>query len=148
MTLFSLDVNVWLALSVEGHEHNLVAWKWMRNLPFGAQFIFCRYTQVGLLRLLTNSTIMGNRVLTLGQAWSVYDAWLGDPFVTFYPEPHVIDGEFRVVTQPFSSQHASKWVGDCWLVAFAQATQSNLVTFDKALHNFARKHGHAAVLPA
>jgi hypothetical protein len=54
MTLFFPDLNVWLALSVAGHRHNLEAWSWLNLLPREARLIFSRYTQVGLLRLLTN----------------------------------------------------------------------------------------------
>jgi hypothetical protein len=64
MTLFFPDLNVCLALSDTGHIHSTGAWKWMKMLPDDAQFIFCRYTQVGLLRLLTNTSIMGDQTLT------------------------------------------------------------------------------------
>jgi hypothetical protein len=33
MTLFFLDLNVWLALSDTGHAHSADAWKWLRTLP-------------------------------------------------------------------------------------------------------------------
>jgi predicted nucleic acid-binding protein len=33
------------------------------------------------------------------------------------------------------------------LLAFAQAAKSQLVTFDQALYEFARKQGNAAILP-
>jgi len=42
---------------------------------------------------------------------------------------------------------AWKWVGDCWLLAFAAGAGAKLVTFDKALFDFARKWGQAAVMP-
>ena len=81
MTLFFPDLNVWLALSDTGHTHSTGAWKWMKMLPDDAQLIFSRYTQVGLLRLLTNISIMGDQTLTLRKAWGVYDRWLEDPRV-------------------------------------------------------------------
>jgi toxin-antitoxin system PIN domain toxin len=147
MTLFFLDVNVWLALSDGGHAHHAVAGAWMDRLPDDVTLVFCRYTQLGLFRLLTNSVVMGEKSLTLGEAWAVYDGWLKDPRVEFYPEPRNVDATFRTATQPFAGKAASKWVGDCWLLAYAEATHARLVTFDQALCELARKQGNRAVVP-
>jgi toxin-antitoxin system PIN domain toxin len=147
MTLCFPDLNVWLALAVEAHEHHREAWRWMNQLPQDAKFIFSRYTQIGLLRLLTNSSAMGSATLTLREAWDVYDRWLEDPRVEFYPEPRDADGAFRRATSPFASQKASKAVGDCWLLAYAMGIKATLVTFDRALYELCRKQGHMAVVP-
>ncbi len=147
MTLLFFDLNVWLALSDIGNSHHTFASAWLNRLPDDARLIFSRYTQLGLLRLLTNSAVMGDQTLTLRQAWAVYDRWLADPRVEFYPEPRDLEAEFRRATQPFASKQASKWVGDCWLLAFAQAAKAQLVTFDQALVDFARKQGHTAIRP-
>ena len=147
MTLFFPDLNVWLALSVEGHVHNTAASRWQRSMPGDSRLIFSRYTQIGLLRLLTNSAMMGERVLTVREAWTVYDALLKHPLVEFYPEPRSIDTEFREVLEPLASKSASKRIGDCWLLAFAAGSGADLVTFDKALFDFARKWGQPAVMP-
>jgi predicted nucleic acid-binding protein len=48
---------------------------------------------------------------------------------------------------PFASKPASKWVGDCWVLASAVGNLATLVTFDQALFDFARKKGHSAVIP-
>lgn len=90
---------------------------------------------------------MGDAVLNLGSAWQVYDNWLDDPRVEFYPEPREMDATFRRVSFPFASQSASKAVGDCWLLAFAIQINATLVTFDRALYEFSRKQGHSAVIP-
>jgi len=148
MTSFFPDLNVWLAISVAGHSHSSVAWNWMNLLPRDARLIFSRYTHIGLLRLLTNQSVMGDRTLTLRKAWGVYDRWLQDPRVEFYPEPRGIEEAFRQATEPFAAKEASKRVGDCYLLAYAQCSQTTLVTFDAALHAQARKRGHVAVMPA
>jgi len=119
----------------------------LNRLADDSALIFSRYTQIGLLRLLTNTAVMGGRALTLRQAWAVYDGWVKDPRVEYYPEPRNVDAAFRRATEPFSGQIASKWVGDCWLLAFAEAAQARLVTFDQALCEFARKQGNRAVVP-
>ena len=147
MTLFFPDLNVWLALSVAAHSHSVDAWNWIKLLPADRKLIFSRYTQIGLLRLLTNAAVMGDQTLTLRNAWAVYDRWLEDPRVEFYPEPRGIDAMFREATKPFAARQASKWVGDCWLLACAAELRATLVTFDRALYQFARKQGHPAVIP-
>lgn len=148
MTLFFPDLNVWLALSVLGHAHSADAWRWMELLPRGAKLIFSRYTQLGLLRLVTNQSVMGDQALTLRKAWAVYDRWLEDPRVALYPEPRGLDEAFREATSPFAAKPASKLVGDCYLLAWAVQSGAALVTFDRALSDLARKQGHAAVIPA
>lgn len=147
MTLFFPDVNVWLALSVSGHPHHGHASRWLRVLPDDSTLLFSRFTQMGLLRLLANTAVMGDEVLTLGDAWVVYDRWLEDPRVEFHPEPPNLDAGFRRATAPFADKPAAKWVGDCWLLAFADAAQARLVTFDQALFEFACKQGCRVVAP-
>lgn len=51
------------------------------------------------------------------------------------------------MTEPFAARAASKWVGDCWLLAFAAGVSATLVTFDRPLHDYARKSGFASVIP-
>jgi uncharacterized protein len=148
MTLFFPDLNVWLALSVSSHSHTRKAWSWLGLVPDDARLIFSRYTQVGLLRLLTNRAAMGEQTLNLRQAWGVYDRWLKDPRVEFYPEPRGLDTAFRQATEPCAKLPATKWVGDCYLLAFSQESRASLVTFDAALLKYARKRGCAAILPA
>lgn len=147
MTLYFPDLNVWLALSDGKHSHHHDAKAWFDRLPYDARLIFSSYTQIGLLRLLTNASVMGNRAHTLRSAWAVYDSWLADPLVEFLPDPQTIEATFRQVTAPFADLHATKAVGDCWLLAFAHAIHSQLVTFDKALCDFARQQGKTAIRP-
>ncbi len=63
----------------------------------------------------------------------------------FYPEPSGLDAVFREATAPFASKSASKWLGDCYLLAYAKQSRATLATFDKALHHLARKQ-HCRVL--
>jgi len=110
------------------NSHNAIAWAWINNLAPDDRLLFSRYTQIGLLRLLTNKAVMGDQTLTLGQAWAVYDQWLADPRVEFCSEPRQVEESFRLSTEPFAVESASKWVGDCWLLAFAQAPTPALST--------------------
>ena len=146
MTLYFPDVNVWLALSVEGHVHNAAAIHWLMRVRQEDRLVFNRYTQLGLLRLLTNVHVV-EPALTILEAWAAFDEWLGDPRIDFYPEPRSVDTAFRQTSAPFSGQSASKWIGDCYLLAFARESNSTLVTFDQALLKLAVSTGDAAIIP-
>ena len=65
MISFFPDLNVWLALSVSSHSHSSDAWSWLTASPQGSKLIFSRYTHIGLLRLLTNPSVMGEQTLTI-----------------------------------------------------------------------------------
>ena len=58
------------------------------------------------------------------------------------------DSVYRETTEPFAARPASKWVGDCWLLALATSSRASKVTFDHTLFEFARKSGLDAVVPA
>ena len=66
MTYF-LDVNVWIALAAELHTHHRVARHWFRNLA-DDKLVFCRVTQLGFLRLLTNRHVMQEEVMSPDEA--------------------------------------------------------------------------------
>jgi len=148
MTLFFPDINVWLALSVSSHVHSRDAWTWLEALSPRARVILSRYTQLGLLRLLTNQAVMGEQVLTIRKAWIVYERWLKDPRIEFQAESGNFDTTFREAMAPLDSKPASKWVGDCYLLAHARENNAVLVTCDRALLEYADRHGYRAVAPA
>jgi toxin-antitoxin system PIN domain toxin len=148
MISFFPDLNVWIALSVGSHIHSAEAWRWLNAVPRTSRLIFARYTHIGLLRLLTTASVMGEQTLTLRKAWKVYDQWLNDPRVEFYPEPHGTELAFREATAPLAAKPAAKWVGDCYLLAYAKESGATLVTFDKALLGYAEKNGCTAITPA
>ena len=130
------DINVWVALSYEGHTHHADAAEWLGTLPPDATFVFCRFTQLGLLRLLTAKAVMSDEVLTQSQAWAVYDRWLTDPRVEFVHEPADIEIRFRALTR--LKQPATKDWADSYLAAFATVGQLTLVTFDRGLRSKAK----------
>lgn len=148
MTLFFPDVNVWIALSVADHPHRAIAWKWLNGLPPTARLLMGRYTQLAILRITTNPRAMGSQVRTIDEAWTVFESWLVDPRVEFRADPTDLDPVFRAFTSPSAFLNASAWIGDAYLLAFAKCNKAALVTFDKSLYAFARKHHCAAVLPA
>ena len=124
------DINVWVALTHAGHVHHDVASDWHAALEADTRFHFCRFTQLGLLRLLTAEAVMGEDVLTQPEAWAVYDRWVEDDRVGFLEEPPGIDRRFRVLTR-LKSASPKSWA-DAYLAAFAGTAQLTLVTFDRA----------------
>jgi len=77
-----LDTNVWLALVWERHSKSEAAREWFNRREL-EQFFFCRFTQLALLRLLTNRTAMGADVRTMAGAWEVYDQCCLDDRIAF-----------------------------------------------------------------
>jgi len=132
------DLNVWLALSWANHMHSDAAWTWFSRQE-DSRFLFCRFTQLGLLRLLATSAVMGKDVRTIGEAWKVYDRWLEDSRVGIRPEAFEMDVAFRAATRPVSRLSSPKALGDCYLLAVSQVTDATLVTFDRGLESACRK---------
>jgi toxin-antitoxin system PIN domain toxin len=125
------DVNVWLALSSRDHQHFSIAWSWYQRLPGQATLSFCRFTQLGYLRLLTTQSVMGPGTLTQTGAWAAYDRWVEDAGAEFVEEPVGLEESFRSLTG--SQQTSPKDWADSYLAAFSSAATITLVTFDRAL---------------
>ena len=125
------DINVWVALTYEGHAHHASASTWFTTLDADSSLFFCRFTQLGLLRLLTTEAVMGDEVMTQPDAWAAYDRWHDDARVEFIDEPSGLEPRFRSFTR--LRHPATKDWADSYLAAFAAAGQLTLVTFDQGL---------------
>jgi len=124
--------------SYEGHIHQRAAKNWFDPLGASARLFFCRFTQLGLLRLLTAEAVMGQEeVMSQAEAWGAYDRWLADERVGFLEEPAGLEPTFRAMTR---LRHAApKDWADSYLAAFALNFGLALVTFDRALQSKARQ---------
>lgn len=121
------DVNIWIALAAEGHVHHVPARDWFAAQP-DASIAFCRITQMGLLRLLTNSHVMGRAPRTIIQAWEAFGQLRADRRLVFATEPDRVESAWRqLMTQ--AGVGPSSWT-DAYLAAFAEAHSYSLVTFD------------------
>ena len=125
-----LDANVWLALLWSRHVHSEKARSWFDQAE-EEQFLFCRFTQVTVLRLLTTETIMGKDAKTMTQAWDLWDRIWADSRILFLPEPEDIETEFRALSR-LRTRSPKVWA-DAYLLAFASIAGLKLVTFDRAL---------------
>jgi toxin-antitoxin system PIN domain toxin len=137
------DVNVWVALAYEGHQHHMPAKAWFSRLD-GEAVYFCRFTQLGLLRLLTHPSVMRDDVRSQTEAWQAYDSFLQDERVSFHTEtdPEQIDYAFRNLTS--SGRPRSQQWPDAYLTALARVAGLTLVTFDQGLRRLAA--GNAVLL--
>ena len=130
---FLPDVNVWLAMVSERHAHAEWASRWFEALE-GETACFCRITQMGLLRLLTNERVMGGDVLTQAEAWQVYGNLFSDPRVALLAEPLGLEYRWATLTSSQRSDHR-RWT-DAHLQAFAQSGGLHVVTPDRGLAQY------------
>ena len=121
------DVNLLLAICYERHEHHPPALEWLDQQD-EESVVVCRITQLGALRLLTNSSVMAEDVCTLEQAWITYDTILSDERFVFFSEPEGLEQIFRAYTS--IGQVSPKRWQDAYLAAFARAAKIHMVTFD------------------
>lgn len=127
-----VDINVWLALTWDQHPQHAPAARWYASLD-DAALLFCRFTMLGFLRLLTNRQVMGDSTATLAGALELYDQWRQDPRVDIAPELRGTEELFRQALAPHALQPATKAIADCYLVGFAEAAGAHLATFDRGL---------------
>jgi uncharacterized protein len=137
---FLPDVNVWIALVVGEHIHNASSREWIDSVE--DNIVFCRITQMGFLRLLTNAHVMRSDVLDTLRAWAMFDSILKDSRISQIGEPPGLDRHWRAAT--FHEKHGSNWWTDTYLAAFGQAAGFTLVTFDAQLA--ARKNARTLLL--
>lgn len=130
MPRYLADVNVWLALVHEGHEHHQAARKWFHALG-AREAAFCRLSQLGVLRLLTTAQVMKDSVHSMNAAWSIVDALHQTGRVTFLEEPPLIESALRSLTA--ANRSSPKFWTDAYFAVFAKQAGVQLATFDQAL---------------
>ena len=124
------DVNVWLAILMADHVHRQSAKRWWKE-DNSEVLALVRFTQLGVLRLLTTAAVMNNRPLSMDEAWRAYDRLYEDERVAFLDEPAELEEHFRRFT--LQVQASPKQWADAWLLSFASASHGVIVTFDRAL---------------
>jgi toxin-antitoxin system PIN domain toxin len=128
---------VWLALAHGVHPHHRAAITWGESLDPESRFYFCRVSQLSLLRLLTNESVMGVDVATQAEAWHIYDLFYENGRTFLADEPKGLEDLLRSRTTKIRSS-TKEWA-DEYLAAFAEAAALRLVTFDKALAGRAKR---------
>jgi hypothetical protein len=128
-----LDANVWLALTVEAHTHHGRA-KAYWEAEAAPSVVFCRVTQMALLRLLTNRSVMAAQVLSPAAAWAKCAELLAPPEVRLAAEPVAVEGTWK--RHCATSRTSPNLWTDAYLAAFASTAGMRLVTFDKGFSKF------------
>lgn len=126
---FLPDVNVWLAIVVQNHPHNPLAATWFNSTV--NRLWLCRITELGVLRLLTNSTVMEGAPNTPRQAMNSIEELLSDPRIRFLEEPLGFSQQWRAAA-PQTPRGPNYWT-DAYLISLCAAVDCTLVTFDRAL---------------
>jgi toxin-antitoxin system PIN domain toxin len=130
---FLPDVNVWVALAVIEHEQHRQAAEWFESIA-GHDLAFCRVTQMGFLRLLTNSHVMKGDQLTPEAAWQCLDRVYREVEPVFVAEPEHLEKAWRGITGA-PKAGPNLWT-DGYLAAFAQTTGYTFVTFDRGVSRY------------
>jgi uncharacterized protein len=128
MRSYLADINFWVALILDSHAGHGKAQAFFEMLSRD-QLWFCRFTQIGFLRMLTNPSVMGAQVLTQQKAWLLYDRLCGDERIQYLAEPLALNSRFRRLTQ--SRLPAHKAWSDAYLAAVAGEAGLALATFDR-----------------
>ena len=128
-----LDANVWLALTVEAHTHHRRA-KAYWEAEAAPSVVLCRVTQMALLRLLTNRSVMDAQVLSPSAAWAKCADFLALPEVRLAAEPVAVEDTWKRYCT--SSRTSPNLWTDAYLAAFATTGGMRLVTFDKGFSKF------------
>jgi toxin-antitoxin system PIN domain toxin len=104
------DVNVWIALAAERHTLHGAARHWFASLQ-DEKLAFCRLTQLGFLRLLTNKHVMQEEVMKPHEAWEAYRVLRLGQRIGYLPEPHELPETWQAFTEgPLSSPNL--WTDD------------------------------------
>jgi uncharacterized protein len=124
------DVNVWIALYSPGHIHHAMALAWF-DRTIESELVFCRVTQMGFLRLLTNRHVMGINALSPSNAWTALDEFFNVARIFFAKEPPGLETTWRAMMERLGLG-SNAWT-DAYLIAFAAQAGVTLVTFDVRL---------------
>jgi hypothetical protein len=132
------DVNVWIALASDRHVHHQVAKVWFSSIQTN-KAAFCRITEMGFLRLLTNRNVMGGDTLSPQVAWEVYDALRADPQIVFLQEIPEVVARWRAISAA-ASGGPNMWT-DAYLSALASAFQSKACHVRPSSRSLSEKSG-------
>lgn len=130
------DANVLLPLLTEGHAHQAPATDWWDSCGDGDVGLSL-LVRMALLRLLTNTRVMGSSVLRPAQAWSAVQSLIDDPRIEVVNQTPAAHGRLWYDNVARREPSPDLWT-DAWLAALAQAHDCEMVTFDRGFRSFSR----------
>jgi toxin-antitoxin system PIN domain toxin len=130
------DANVLLPVLVQGHAHQAPAAAWWdacNDGDVGLSFP----VHMALLRLLSNSRIMGSSVLSPAPAWSAVQSLIDDPRIEVLDQVPATHGKLWYGNVARREPSPDLWT-DAWLAALAQAHDIEMVTFDRGFRSYSK----------
>lgn len=133
-----LDINAWLALFLEGHCQYQIARQWyVEELLAPGDLLFCRQTEMGFLRLLTQQRVMGacaQDAFTNMEATNFLSQVQRDEAIGLVGE---VPGTRALWLALAGSGQSSPnlWM-DAYLAALAITNDLEMVTFDQGFSNY------------
>ena len=127
------DLNVWLALTLDGHPHHKLAQEYWLSVP-PRRVALCQITAHGFLRQISNARVAVHTPATVSEGWAALKRLRALPEVTYATETaatHVIIEEW--VSQ---SVFTPRMWTDVQLAALAKAYDYRLVTLDRDFLRF------------
>src|SRR5262245_11560985 len=143
-----LDINTWMALTLETHLQPAPARKWYEAAVLTrGDLVFCRQTELGFLRLITQAAVMnqcGAAALSNSEAIEFLANVLHDAAVSHADEPATTRNlwlELAAWPQPGPKM----WM-DAYLAAFAITLGAEIVTFDGGFKSFQSRGLNLSIL--
>lgn len=130
------DANVLLPLLTEGHAHREPANRWWEACGDGDVGLSLP-VRMALLRLLTNSRVMGSGTLRPSQAWAAVQCLIDDPRVSVVEQAPTAHAKVWHDNVARREPTPALWT-DAWLAALAQARDCEMVTFDRGFRSFSK----------
>ena len=129
------DVNVLLAILVDGHPHHQQAMNWWQDCQDG-DIALVLPVHMALLRLLTNKSVMGSSQMSNSSAWKYVNLLRNDPRIQ---SNNCEISQYQAAWFDFvkDRQPSPNLWTDAWLAATAKALNLTMVTFDKDFKKFA-----------
>jgi toxin-antitoxin system PIN domain toxin len=127
------DTNVWLALLLSNHPARTAARNWFTARSGAGSVLFCRFTMLSTLRLLTTEQVMHPyqlSAMTNDDAWNLISSLFADNRVQLAPEPRDLDATWKSFACRATAS-PKVWM-DAYLAAFAVRSGHRLVTSDRA----------------
>jgi len=136
-----LDINTWIALTVETHPQHAASREWYAGVELlHGDLLFCRQTELGFVRLVTQKPVMSQcsaAPLTNAEAVEFLAKVYDDPAVSRVDEPAATRSLWLELAD--RSQAAPNIWMDAYLAAFAIALGAEMVTFDSGFSVYQKR---------
>ena len=130
------DASVLLPLLSSDHPHHAAAFAWWDECRDG-EVGLCLPVRMAILRLLSNSRVMGSSVLRPEAAWAAVEAIAADARIAPVEQlPADLGSRWR--DNVAGREPSPNLWTDAWLAALAQASGCEMVTFDRGFQSFKR----------